>query len=122
MPVAPVTNYVTEHLISNIPHFVRLFLGDDYTNTAGKYFTRSPVMYARHARTPALNICGARDRCTPPKEAVQFHNALREHGVESVLVTYPEEGHGIRRFPALIDFTARVTAWFEAHMASGDGR
>ena len=46
--------------------------------------------------TPTLNVCGALDRCTPPEEAVQFHSALLENGVKSVLVTYPEEGHGVR--------------------------
>src|ERR1044071_4213830 len=34
--VAPVTNQVTVQLISNIPHFVKLFLDDTYTNPNGK--------------------------------------------------------------------------------------
>jgi dipeptidyl aminopeptidase/acylaminoacyl peptidase len=114
--VAPISNQVTEHLISNIPHFVSLFLADTYSNPGGKYFQRSPIMYAHKVRTPTLNICGALDRCTPPEEAVQFHNALMENGVRSVLLTYPEEGHGIRRLPAAIDYAARVVAWFEEHM------
>jgi dipeptidyl aminopeptidase/acylaminoacyl peptidase len=116
VPVAPVSNHVTQELVSNIPDFVRLFLEDSYTNPGGKYFERSPVMHAARARTPTLNICGALDRCTPPVEAVQFHNALRQHGVESVLVTYPEEGHGIRKLPAAIDYAARVVRWFERLM------
>lgn len=116
VPVAPVTNHVTAHLIGNIPHFVALFLADKYTNPAGNYFQRSPIMHAHKVKTPTLNICGALDRCTPPEEAVQFHNALLENGVESVLVTYPEEGHGVRKWPASIDFSARVVDWFEAHM------
>jgi dipeptidyl aminopeptidase/acylaminoacyl peptidase len=120
VPVAPVTNYVTAHLISNIPHFVALFLADTYTNPGGKYFQRSPVMHAQKVKTPTLNICGALDRCTPPEEAVQFHNALLENDVKSVLVTYPEEGHGVRKFPAAIDYAARVVAWFEEHMAAED--
>jgi dipeptidyl aminopeptidase/acylaminoacyl peptidase len=114
--VAPVTNQVTEHLVSNIPHFVKLFLADTYTRPGGKYFLRSPVMYAHQAKTPTLNICGALDRCTPPEEAVQFHNALRENGVKSVLATYPEEGHGVRKFPAAIDYAARVVGWFQEHI------
>jgi dipeptidyl aminopeptidase/acylaminoacyl peptidase len=73
-------------------------------------------MHAHQVKTPALNICGALDRCTPPEEALQFHNALLQNGVESVLVTYPEEGHGIRKFPAALDCTARMIAWFEVHM------
>jgi dipeptidyl aminopeptidase/acylaminoacyl peptidase len=114
--VAPHTNQVTEHLISNIPHFIALFLADRYDNPGGKYFQRSPIMHVRNARTPTLNICGALDRCTPPEEALQFHRALLENGVNSVLVTYPEEGHGIHKLPAAIDFAARVVGWFEQHM------
>jgi dipeptidyl aminopeptidase/acylaminoacyl peptidase len=114
--VAPVTNHVTQHLIGNIPQFVAAFLSDAYTNPNGKYFERSPVMHAQRVRTPTLNICGALDRCTPPEEALQFHNALLGSGARSVLVVYPEEGHGIRRLPAAIDYTARVVSWFEEHM------
>jgi dipeptidyl aminopeptidase/acylaminoacyl peptidase len=122
VPVAPVTNQVTEHLVSNIPHFVSMFLADHYTNPTGKYFERSPIMHAHKVKTPTLNVCGALDRCTPPEEAVQFHNALLEHGVRSVLVTYPEEGHGVRKFPAIIDYAARVVAWFEEHMPAESRR
>ena len=105
--VAPVTNQLTEHLTSNIPHFVATFLADTYTNATGKYRTRSPVMYANQVKTPTLNICGELDRCTPPTEALQFHNALLENGTKSVLVTYPEEGHGVRHFPCA-DWTMRL--------------
>jgi dipeptidyl aminopeptidase/acylaminoacyl peptidase len=114
--LAPVTNQVSQHLVSNIPHFVKLFLADAYTNATGKYFERSPIMHAHKVKTPTLSICGALDRCTPPEEAVQFHNALLEHDVKSVLVTYPEEGHAIRKFPAAIDYAARLVAWFQEHM------
>jgi dipeptidyl aminopeptidase/acylaminoacyl peptidase len=73
-------------------------------------------MHAHKVKTPTLNICGALDRCTPPEEAVQFHNALLENGVESALITYPEEGHGVRKLPAAIDYAARVVTWFAEHM------
>jgi dipeptidyl aminopeptidase/acylaminoacyl peptidase len=39
--------------------------------------------------------------------------------VETVLVTYPEEGHGIQKCPASIDYAARVLDWFERHMSAG---
>jgi dipeptidyl aminopeptidase/acylaminoacyl peptidase len=116
---SPVTNHVSEHLTSNIPHFAKIFLADDFRNASGKYFTRSPIMYAHKARTPTLNSCGALDKCTPPWEALQFHHALLENGVKSVLITYPQEGHGIRKFPAAIDYAARVVGWLEEHMAAG---
>lgn len=112
----PIINYVTEHLISNIPHWVRLFLADPMTAAGGQYFERSPITHAHKVRTPTLNVCGALDRSAPPEEAIQFHNALLENGVKSALVTYPEEGHGIRAFPALIDYAARVVNWFSTHL------
>jgi dipeptidyl aminopeptidase/acylaminoacyl peptidase len=117
VPVAPVTNFVTEYLISNIPHWLSLFIADSYTNPGGGYYQRSPIMFANKARTPTLNICGALDRSAPPEEAVQFHRALKAQGVTSALVIYPEEGHGVRKFPAVIDYAARVAAWFYQHMA-----
>jgi dipeptidyl aminopeptidase/acylaminoacyl peptidase len=118
--VAPMINYVTQHLLSNIPDFVSLFIADTYTNPGGEYFARSPIMHAHKVRTPTLNICGALDRSAPPEEAVQFHNALLESGVESVLITYPQEGHGIRKLSAVMDYAARLVAWFEDHLKLKD--
>jgi len=114
--VSPVTNQVTEHLISNIGHFVALFLQDTYVNAGGKYYDRSPILHAHKTRTPTLSTCGVLDRCTPSEEAVQFHNALLENGVKSALVTYPQEGHGVRKWPATVDYAARMVGWFEEHM------
>jgi dipeptidyl aminopeptidase/acylaminoacyl peptidase len=116
VPVAPVTNWVSEHLTCHIPHFCAQFLDDSMTNPGGKYHTRSPIMYASRVRTPTLLVCGALDRNTPPGQAVEFHHAVRLHGAESVLVTYPQEGHGVRSYPAVIDFSTRVVGWFEKHM------
>ena len=116
VPTAPVTNWYSQHFTSNIPFFDRLFLDGDPALPGDRFHERSPVMHAGRARTPCLNVAGARDRCTPPGQAREFHQALVEHGVESVLVTYPEEGHGVKAFPALIDYCARMLGWFERHM------
>jgi dipeptidyl aminopeptidase/acylaminoacyl peptidase len=118
VPVAPVTNWFSEHLVCHIPYFCTLFLKDELTNPAGKYFSRSPVFQARNVKTPTLSIAGALDRNTPPTQAVEFHHALLENGVESVLAIYPCEGHGVRTYPGIIDFSARVVDWFERHRRS----
>jgi dipeptidyl aminopeptidase/acylaminoacyl peptidase len=112
--IAPITNWLSEHLTSNMAQYCVLAVGDTFGGPA--YLDRSPILHAHKVRTPTLNICGALDRCTPPTEALQFHNALLENGVESVLVTYPGEGHGIRSFPAMSDYAARVVAWIADHV------
>lgn len=48
---------------------------------------------------------------------MQFHNVLLENGVKSVLVTYPEEGHGVRKLPVAIDYAARVVGWFDEYLS-----
>jgi dipeptidyl aminopeptidase/acylaminoacyl peptidase len=116
--VSPHTNQVSQHLLSNIPQFTRLFLREAYYKVGGEYFKRSPIMHAHNVKSPTLNICGALDRCTPPEEAMQFHSALLENGTESALVLYPEEGHGIRKYPAALDYTSRLVAWFDAYMSA----
>lgn len=116
VPIAPVTNWVSEHLTCHISLFCEQFLADSMKNMGGRYYTRSPVFYADRVSTPTLLVCGALDRNTPPGQALEFHNALRLHGVESLLATYPEEGHGIRSYPAVIDFATRVVEWFGRHM------
>ncbi len=116
IPVCPVTDWVSQRFTSHIPHFCDTFLADDPHAPAGRYFSRSPIHFAHRARTPTLSICGAKDRNTPPTQALEFHRALTLNGIESVLLTYPREGHGIRELPALIDSVARQIDWLERFM------
>ena len=119
--ISPVTDWYSQHWTSNIGSFDRVFVGEDPSVPGGEYFRRSPVMFARNVRTPVLNTAGANDRCTPPGQAMEYHQALLEAGVESQLVIYPEEGHGVRAFPAAIDFLTRVVGWFQRHMPADGG-
>lgn len=56
--VSPITNQVTEHLLSNVGPWVSWFLGDHYRNPAGGYFERSPIMYAHRAKTRCSSSVG----------------------------------------------------------------
>ncbi|RII14822.1 Prolyl tripeptidyl peptidase precursor [Streptomyces sp. YIM 130001] len=116
VPVSPVTNWYSQGFTSNIAAWGNRFLDADPEQHGTRAHTRSPVLHASKARTPCLNVAGALDNCTPPGQAQEFHQALRAHGVPSALVIYPQEGHGVRAYPAQIDFLARVMDWFEQYM------
>ena len=73
-------------------------------------------MYADRVTTPTLILAGGADQSTPPGQALEFHRSLLEHGVESVLATYPKAGHGVRTFPEVIDATTRYVGWFLHHV------
>lgn len=119
VPMSPVTDWYSQSFTSNIASWGIWFLGTDPEQSGGEPHRRSPALRASQARTPCLNVAGARDRCTPPDQAREFHQALVRQGVESVLVIYPEEGHGVRNHPAITDVLTRITSWFERHMPPG---
>ena len=115
--MSPVTNWVSEHFTSNLTRFCHEFLADDVHNPTGKFFTRSPVHHVKKAKTPTLLTCGLLDQSTPAGQAVEFHKALVLQGTPSVLVMYPQEGHGVRSVPAAIaDVSARQVEWFRAFL------
>lgn len=116
VPCSPITNWYSQHFTSNIPYFDSYFLDADVAQPGSRYYSRSPVLQVSRVRTPCLNMAGALDRCTPATQAQEFHQDLLGAGVESQLVVYPNEGHGVRAFPTLIDFCCRVLDWFQRHM------
>ncbi|KAH8808020.1 Alpha/Beta hydrolase protein [Xylogone sp. PMI_703] len=115
--MSAVTDWHSFHMTTNIPTFDRFFLDDDpFSRKGGRYLDRSPVMDAGKYKTPVLQTAGAQDLAVPQSQAVQYHRACLERGVESVMVLYPGEGHGVRTFPALMDLLVRSAAWFERFM------
>jgi dipeptidyl aminopeptidase/acylaminoacyl peptidase len=111
-----VTDWYSERYGSNLGAWVGDFLDGEPKPAGGQYYDRSPVLFAAHDRTPTLLTAGGIDRATPPGQAIEFHNALVELGVPTDVAIYPEEGHGVHSFPALIDVTTRTVAWFQRHM------
>ncbi|HEX4094154.1 MAG TPA: S9 family peptidase [Trebonia sp.] len=114
---SPVTEWYSFTFTTNIPRWGLWFLDDaDPEEIGNQVHTRSPVLHASKATTPTLLTAGAHDRCTPVGQAREFYQALVGHGVDSELVVYPEEGHGVSRFPAVTDYLTRLVTWFERYM------
>jgi dipeptidyl aminopeptidase/acylaminoacyl peptidase len=111
--ISPVTDWRSQHFTSNIAHFDALFVGamDDAIRDE-----RSPLLHAHKVRTPTFLTAGDVDRCTPPGQALEFHQALLENGVPAACAIYPGEGHGVRRYPAVLDWMTRIVGWFEEWM------
>ena len=73
----------------------------------------SPLRYVKNVQTPTLLIHGEQDMDVHVTQAEEMYTALRQRGVESVLVRYPREGHGIREPAHRIDYMNRALAWFD---------
>jgi dipeptidyl aminopeptidase/acylaminoacyl peptidase len=113
---SPVTDWISQHYTSNLPGFDRACFSGDPLDPASRHRGRSPLYLAGQVRTPLLLVAGALDLATPPQQAAMFHRALAEHGRDSTLVIYPEEGHGTRQHAATVDLCARILEFLERHM------
>jgi len=77
----------------------------------------SPIKYIKNCKTPTLFVHGAWDFCCNINQAELMFTALKKLGVETVLAIYPNEGHGVRRYPShVLDYYQRVLAWFDKYL------
>jgi dienelactone hydrolase len=56
----------------------------------------SPLRFVRNAQTPTLFIHGENDNDVHITQAEEMYMALKRRGIDTVLVRYPREGHGLR--------------------------
>jgi dipeptidyl aminopeptidase/acylaminoacyl peptidase len=77
-----------------------------------------PFLHADRIKTPTLFLCGEKDFNVPVAGSEQMYQALRSLGVETQLVIYPNENHGIQRPSYVRDRYERYLAWYEKYLKS----
>lgn len=78
---------------------------------------RSAIRYADSVKTPVLFIHGANDNDVPTEQAEEYFIALKDAGVETVMVLYPREGHGLAETSHNVDKLTRSLKWYDTHFA-----
>jgi dipeptidyl aminopeptidase/acylaminoacyl peptidase len=75
-----------------------------------------PFLHADRIKTPTLFLGGERDFNVPVQGGQQMYQALRSLGVETQLVIYPNEFHGITRPSYVRDRYERYLAWYDKYV------
>jgi dipeptidyl aminopeptidase/acylaminoacyl peptidase len=75
-----------------------------------------PFLHADRIKTPTLFLCGERDFNVPVAGSEQMYQALRSLGVETQLVIYPNQNHGISRPSYSRDRFERYLAWYDKYL------
>jgi dipeptidyl aminopeptidase/acylaminoacyl peptidase len=75
-----------------------------------------PFLHADRIKTPTLFLGGERDFNVPVQGGQQMYQALRSLGVDTQLVIYPNEFHGITRPSYVRDRYERYLAWYERYI------
>ncbi len=86
---------------------------------------RSPVKYLGNARTPTLVIHNEMDMRCDPEQGEQVYVALKKLGVDTELVLFPEEPHGLSRTGRTDRRIVRLKSicrWFDRYLKRKDGK
>ena len=75
-----------------------------------------PFLHADRIKTPTLFLGGDRDFNVPVQGSQQMYQALRSLGIETQLVIYPNETHGISRPSYVRDRYERYLTWYDRHV------
>ena len=75
-----------------------------------------PFLHADRIQTPTLFMGGERDFNVPIQGSQQMYQALKTLGIDTQLVIYPNEFHGIQRPSYQKDRLERYLAWYEKYV------
>ena len=98
---------------TDIPEFYHTYLGPKPWEDFELYQERSAYRNVEKVVTPLLIQVGENDERVPAEQSIQFYEAIRAIGkVETELVIYPGQPHGIRDPRLLRDLMMRNVEWF----------
>lgn len=81
------------------------------------FLKRSPIYYADQCKTPLLIMAGAEDTRVDPSQSMELYRHIKTRTDTPVrLVLYPGEGHGNVNAGARLDYSRRLTGWFDQYL------
>ena len=75
-----------------------------------------PFLHADRIKTPTLFLGGERDFNVPVQGGQQMYQALRSLGIDTQLIIYPNETHGIQRPSYQRDRMERYLGWYDRYL------
>jgi dipeptidyl aminopeptidase/acylaminoacyl peptidase len=113
---APVIDMASEFGTENESGYDEWFYGTPYEKLDG-FIRSSPMTHVKNVKTPTLLLQGADDETDPIGQSQQFYRGLKRYNVETELVVYPREPHGLREEKHLADRLTRIIAWYDKYLA-----
>ncbi len=113
---AGLSDWISYYGTNGIDQWMIPFFGKSAYDDPEPYVKASAITYIKNARTPTFIYVGERDIEVPPTQSIEYWHALKELGVPTTLMIYPDEGHGIRQPEHVADLKKRVAAWWEKYL------
>lgn len=115
--LCPVTNWISMVGTTDIPAWTFKWFDVPFWEDPTNWLDRSPIMRTGYIKTPTLFMTGVLDIRTPMPQTEEMYVALKEAGVDTVLVRMNGEWHGTgRRKPTNWFRTyGYLTEWYEKY-------
>jgi dipeptidyl aminopeptidase/acylaminoacyl peptidase len=113
---AGISNWQSYYGENSIDQWMVPFFGATVYDNPAVYAKSSPINFIKNVTTPTLIVVGDRDGECPAPQSFEFWHALREEGVKTQLVIYPNEGHHFVDPEHQRDVLKRALDWFQAEM------
>ena len=75
-----------------------------------------PFLHAYRIKTPTLFLGGEQDFNVPIQGGQQMYQALRSLGIDTQMIIYPNQNHGINRPSYVRDRYERYLAWYDKYI------
>ena len=113
---AGIANWQSYYGQNSIDQWMLPFFGASVYDDPAVYAKSSAIDFIRRVKTPTLVVVGDRDGECPAPQSFEFWHALKDKGVPTQLVVYPNEGHRFTDPAHQRDVLERELAWFQTEM------
>jgi dipeptidyl aminopeptidase/acylaminoacyl peptidase len=113
---AGLSDWLSYYGENSIDQWMIPFFGSSVYDNPRVYAKSSAMTFITSVKTPTLVVVGDRDGECPAPQSFEFWHALRDLGVPTQLVVYPDEGHGFSNPEHRRDVLERALAWFNLYM------
>jgi dipeptidyl aminopeptidase/acylaminoacyl peptidase len=124
---------VTQRCVSNLTSmygssdfnwaFQREFGDEPPWENLENYWRQSPIASVGNIRTPTMVIHSESDLRCAIEQGEQFYVALRKLGVDTEMIRYPDEPHGLSRggrTDRRVDRLQNILRWFDKYLKQGE--
>ncbi|MEW4232964.1 S9 family peptidase [Bacillus thuringiensis] len=111
-----ITNWSTHYVNTDIPYFIRMYLGDNPWNDPEIYKKISPMTYIKSACTPTLIQHGEKDVRIPITNAYELYEGLRAMEVDTELIIFKGMAYSSNQPGMRVAIMKQNLMWFSHYI------
>ena len=122
IPIAGISNLISYNYMTYYNQYEEMEFGQFFHQgrLMDEAWERSALKHVANVHTPTMLVHGENDPDVPIAEAEQYFVALKDAGVDTIMVRYPREGHGLHETKHQIDLIDRSVVWYENHFPKAE--